>query len=431
MKHLIALALVLAPSTAVAGDFYVSAARGKGKTASKEEPAKDLGIIADQLKAGDTVHVAAGTYYGRAESGAVKIEVPVKIIGGYSDDFSKRDPWGEFKTIFAGKNKSENFDSTARLYIDCRRFKPAGVKYEIVVDGIIFDNGERNGYVGDKEEKITRKFNATTKTNVAPDSPGLWLEVPEACEGLVVNCVFMNCAPHHKNGALKVFAGKRAKAVVRNNLAINNTGSGICCLSSFHGRDAEDLPAFTVESNTVLFTWRYDAMSTDCGSALKVESDLTLRAAGNVFAFSDAFGVDNALKSKIGLVDNLFCASLIAPYLEFGTKLKLEAVEDEAQCLTEAKGNVKAQVTVPVSEVWAKLYASRTIVDRAAAESAVEPLDNWQNDVRRMLGLNLQGGDLDIKVDVWLPRLSLDDALKAGSKKFNEKYGCEKPAVKP
>lgn len=428
MKHLLCLALALCTSAAYAGDFYVSAARGKGKTASKEEPAKDLGIIADQLKAGDTVHIAAGTYYGRAESGAVAIEVPVKIIGGYSDDFSKRDPWGEFKTIFAGRNKSDNFDSKARLFIGNRKVKPDGSKFEILVDGVIFDNGERNGYVGGKEEKITRRADPSTKTNIAPDSAGLSIDAPEGTEVTITNCVVMNCAPHHKGGALKIFAGKRGKVVVRNNLVINNTGSGICGLSYFHGK--EDGPVFTVENNTVLFTWRYDVMSTDCGSALKLESGIVMNASGNVFGFSDAYAVDNALKSKLGLTGNLFCASLIAPYLEFSTKLKLESIEDEAQCLSAAKDNVKTQIEIPVSETWAKLYASRTIIDRAAAESSVEPLDNWQNDVRRMLGLPLQGGNLDVKADVWLPRLSLDDALKAGAKKYNDKYGCEKPPAK-
>lgn len=37
----------------------------KRKIATKEKPAKDLGNIISKLKAGDTAHIAAGTYTGR------------------------------------------------------------------------------------------------------------------------------------------------------------------------------------------------------------------------------------------------------------------------------------------------------------------------------------------------------------------------------
>ncbi|MBI2932576.1 MAG: hypothetical protein HYY16_13075 [Planctomycetes bacterium] len=423
-------AVLLASASAFADDYYVSAARGKGKKGTKEEPARDLGIITDKLKPGDVVHIAAGTYYGISETGVDEIKVPVSIIGGYSDDFTKRDPWGEFKTVFAGKNKSDNFKSNARLLVGDRRAKVAG-KSEILVDGIIFDNGERNGYVEDAGLKITRRFNPKTKTNIAPDSPGLSIDAPEGCEITVVNCVVMNCAPHHKTGALKVFGGKGTKAAIRNNLVANNTGSGICCLSWHHPKDGKDLPEFVLENNTVLFTWRFDPMSTDCGSALKIESDVRVTARANVFAFSDAYGVDNALKSKlVSLSENLFCASMIAPYLEFSTKMKLEGIEEEAKCVDEAKDNVKEQITVPVPEAWAVNYAARSVIDRQAAESAVEPLDNWQNELRRMLGLPLQGSDLKTDSDVWLHRLDLESGLKCGGTKVNGKYGCERPAAK-
>lgn len=89
---LVAIALMALPSSAQARDWYVSVARGKGKKGTKEKPAKDLGNIAKKLEPGDVVHVAEGTYLGRAKAGSTTLFVPVSIIGGYSDDFSKRDP---------------------------------------------------------------------------------------------------------------------------------------------------------------------------------------------------------------------------------------------------------------------------------------------------------------------------------------------------
>jgi len=71
--------------------------------------------------------------------------------------------------------------------------------------------------------------------------------------------------------------------------------------------------------------------------------------------------------------------------------------------------------------------------DRAVAESAVEPVDAWANQVRRMLGLPLEGTDLKETSDVWLHRLATDAGLKSGEKRYKDKYGCgkpEKPAVR-
>ena len=59
---------------------------------AKEKPAKDMGNIIKKLSPGDTVHIAAGVYLGKGKNGSDVITVPVSIIGGYSDDFSRRDP---------------------------------------------------------------------------------------------------------------------------------------------------------------------------------------------------------------------------------------------------------------------------------------------------------------------------------------------------
>ena len=88
-RVLTALTLLLAAGVAGADEYYISAARGKGKAGSKEEPSRDLGIISDKLKPGDVVHIAAGTYYGISEAGVDEVKVPVRIIGGYDEEFAK------------------------------------------------------------------------------------------------------------------------------------------------------------------------------------------------------------------------------------------------------------------------------------------------------------------------------------------------------
>ena len=133
---------LLVPTALAQGtEYYVSAARGKGKKATKEQPAKDLGILIDQLKPGDTVHIAAGTYLGRSDSGRDLIGVPVTILGGWNDDFTARDPWGQSQTIFSGDNKATNFDGNIRLEVQIKDKKLAG---DVTIDGLVIDNGARN-----------------------------------------------------------------------------------------------------------------------------------------------------------------------------------------------------------------------------------------------------------------------------------------------
>jgi len=419
-----AIIVVLAASSAFAGDYFVSAARGKGKKGSKEEPVRDLGILVPVLAAGDTVHIAEGVYLGRSENGSDVIEFPVRIIGGYSDDFSKRDPWGAHRTILAGNNTGDNFDRGSRLSVGSRKYKVDGT--EILIDGIIVDNGVRNGYTREDNLEIRRMFAPKSKSNAAPDSPGITVEASTNGTALVQNCVVMNCAPTHKIGALRLTGGKNSKVAARNNLVINNTGSGINC-TTWHQGSKEEATEHTLENNTILFSWKFDALSTEGGMAVQIESGVKVIAIGNVFGFSDTHAVANPGKCPVALTGNLFCAYLTAPYLEFSTKHKFALMEEEAQCLTDCTGNVKEEISLSLPEAWTKAYASRVLVDRAAAEASVEPLDNYANSLRKMLGLPLDGGKIEVGGNVWLPKLDIDGGLKAGAAKHKEKYGCSTP----
>lgn len=108
---------MLTSSVALAEEYFVSIARGKGKDATKEQPAKDLGNIVAKLKDGDTVNIAEGVYLGRDESGSDLVPVAVKIVGGWADDFSKRDPWGAHKTILTGAGAMSG-STQYRLMVD-------------------------------------------------------------------------------------------------------------------------------------------------------------------------------------------------------------------------------------------------------------------------------------------------------------------------
>ena len=166
-----------------------------------------------------------------------------------------------------------------------------------------------------------------------------------------------------------------------------------------------------------------------CGAALKLESSTQVEATANVFACNDYYGVDNAKRSKdVILNENLFAGNLVADYLEFNMKMDVDDMEDEADLLDEAEDCVAGDIKLRVSKEWAAKYMARNVIDRNAAEADVKVLKTRENMWRSILGLNLKGSDLNVDSDVWLPRLSLEDGLKCGETKYQEKFGCSKPA---
>src|SRR5690606_3006477 len=147
-------------------------------------------------------------------------------------------------------------------------------------------------------------------------------------------------------------------------------------------------------------------------SGVILESSTKVQMTGNVLAFNDNYGVDNAKRSD-GLIitGNAIVANAKADYLEFDTEMSLEDLPDWAEYVEEGWDNVAPELQFDISAEWGALYSARSIIDRNAAEADVQAVDSWVNDVRSLFGLNLQAADLDVDSDVWLPRMSIADAL--------------------
>lgn len=420
-----------------ATDYYVSIETGKGKKATLEKPAKDLGNIIKKLEPGDVIHIAGGVYEGKGSCGHYKIEVPVKIIGGYSNDFSARDPWGEHKTIFSGDNCSKNFEAGPRLqielhmkYQEARGLDPI---HNVVVDGIIVDNSGRNQYVTDDKTMIFRNAKPSEGRYQTPGTPGIKISLGKYCGATVQNCVITNCAVNSADGALSVAGGKCSKVTIKNNLIINNTGNGIFPISLWkpptRTPNHDEIPNFFIESNTVLFSWKPGPIDDFAGSSMRTDDYTVVWAKHNVFAFNDIYGVDNIAKaSRLELVENLITANNSADYKDYNTEMLLDDIEDEAEYLgDETVDNVGEPIQVPVPEAWANMYMSRNTKSRAVQTASVAANNSGANALRSMLGLPLQAGTVKDDTRIWLHRLPLDGAIEAGLSPYKEMYGCRKP----
>ncbi len=408
---------------------FVHKDTGKGKDATLEKPAKDLGNIISRLEAGDVVCIAEGEYVGRGKRGVDDINIPVSVIGGFNAGFTKRDPWGAHKTIFTGLHNSKNFETQTRLSIDSTKTatrlaetRGQPTKHTIIVDGIIFDNGPRNYYKTDKQALIVRK--GTPSNSPTPESGALSITTGVNSTVIVRSNIATNFAP--TEGVFSVFGGKGAKVTIENNVAINNTGAGFRLGTSFTG---SDIPSYDFNNNISVFNQKHTAFGTFGGSGVMLESSTKVEISNSVFAYNDNYGIDNVKRSKdLVMNENIITRNANADYVEFDIEMAFDEMEDEADLVDEASDNSDTSPAFKGDPEWAKLYTSRNVIDRNAAEAEVKVINSWNNSVRSMFGLNLKGTDLNVDSPVWLPRMSLKDALSVALY-YEDMAGVKTPAA--
>jgi hypothetical protein len=431
------VAILAFQSQLSARDWYVSAARGKGKSGKKSKPAKDLGNIISRLKPGDVVHIAEGVYLGKGKSGADLIKVPVSIIGGYSDDFSSRAPWGKHKTILSGDNKTKNYKVAARLAIDLSKYRTKVVS-PILIDGLIVDQGAQNRYKTEKQLKILRKANPKTGENPTPDRGGIFVRVGRSPDFktpwiiTVKNNIVLNSAP--TQGAMAVFGFEKSKILIENNLVINCTGTGIYAGTAWHGRNESGAPKFTVKNNSILFTWKYDAyVSSFSGVGFKTDTEVVADLENNIVAFSDRFNIQKQGNWPLTLKNNILLGAIDATYYETvgDSKIQFADLEDEAEFLgDDSADNKNSKIKVPISKKWLSSYGSRVLIDRNAVEADIKPQKTIANEVRSILGLNLRADDIKADSPVWLPRMTVEDAVKTVTSKLVDNCGANVSLIK-
>jgi len=408
-------------------EWYISKTTGSGQLGTKERPAKDMGNIIHHLKPNDVIHIAEGVYLSKGKRGSDEINVPVKIYGGYDVTFSTRDPWGAHKTIFTGVNEYMKL-TTPRIYIRTDQQREAnGQKSQgstIIVDGIIIDNGPRNRYHHDKNLAIRRQASPKSGQNPSPESGGIVIVGSKYTNIAVQNCVIMNTAP--TEGALSVRVFQGGKGIIQNNFCINNTGYSIHARTGYMGTDTTKIPKFLIKNNTTLFTWKHDAIASYGGDALALDQNLVATVENNVFGFAHMGGVYSK-GTEIKMNNNLFTGNAKYDFKEVNTKMKVEDILDESEKLDPySEGNESMLIKIPVSERWAAIYANKVELRREDVDAAVSASNSGANQLRSMLGLNLRGNDVKMDAEIFLPLISIDEALPAGMMPWNGK-GCSAP----
>lgn len=424
MKRLMILTVAMtAFATLSAADIYVSLSTGKKKNAgTKEAPLKNLWHALEIGAPGDVIHVAEGNYPGKMKCGWVQMDKPMSVIGGYSPDFSQRDPL-KFKTMLQPTNDQNDKKGTAMaLFLVNFKNKPfAGFK--IVLDGLIFDDGFASSY-------------HETKGKPTGFDTGMWLEGPAwnktrdkfpsanryslftqlgygtAGDLEVRNCTFVNGSNFGAN--INWFKGE---VKFENNVFCNNRMIGANVQSS-NGKPGE--VKFEFEKNTVLFTWSRLNDLADMGFGVRVNPGVNAEIEDNIIGLNVLTGFDNTKNDrmkpkKIKLDKNVFFLNresdvqmTVSPNI---AKVRVDGFEDlegtdgidsiedntDLKDPSVFKGRINAQY---LNAFLSMKYSESTKLDEGKC-----------NGLRSVLGLPLQG-TITTQCDMYANRYPLEDALK-------------------
>ncbi|MDD2278783.1 MAG: right-handed parallel beta-helix repeat-containing protein [Bacteroidales bacterium] len=391
--------------------MYVSVSKGSNRNdGSQSAPIKDLQKAINVAPEGAVILVAEGNYLGNLDQGWVKVDKYISIVGGYSEDFSKRDPVKYRTTMRPGAE--QKMTSGNQGVMDIRVVgKRDGV---VLIDGIIFDRGQISAYVipaYDNPVAAAPEGCETGRIVVVGESPqGVPLIKPEGmtsafqlisgeAEGNITirNCVFLN--GYHfgiqmaaKGGHFDIYnnvfvANRMAACEVRSGLALPNQSK-----VSFH-------------NNTVLFTWCRTKAMEDMGYAFRYMTGMDADVYNNIIGCSNYGGLDRSYvdadknkeaKRVTSAWDNLFFGNrngdLVLPSGGGGWTYVLAKNFEDAEQLVKYENNREmneAEAKALSSKIDAP-YLKGFIGITGTQTSSFNP-NSSLNTFRAALGMNMQG----------------------------------------
>ena len=415
--------LCLAIFSVDAQDLYVNATIGNNRNdGSKGSPFRNIQKAIEMATDGATIHVAEGNYFGTLDKGSIPVNKPVKIIGGYSSDFSVRDVLKYLTMVQPSQaTTATSTDPTMNIKVT----KPGA---EVVIDGLIFDRGNAIAYSSKGEGRpegveSPKMIDGTALEGIG--GPNLDIQKAKykdlsmlfvgssTCNITIQNCAFIN-APYY--GISGTFMGE--KIIVNNCIFIN------CRMAAVEvpGGKPKDDPDFYFTNNTVLFSWSRTKDLKDMGYGFRLMTKMKYHVSNNIIGLSIHSGLDrtridsdkNREASRVNNIENnIFFlnkeADLAMPGGGMFMRIMADQFDDVEQ-LTAVSGNkiltdpsvFKGVINEPyLNGFLAASYKETTNVDR----------DSPANVFRQAMGMNIQG-TMQSSVTMYANRYPWREALK-------------------
>ena len=235
--------------------YYVSKSTGNNRNdGSKDAPFKNLQKAIEAAPEGASIFVAEGNYFGTLDKGNIPVTKCVKIFGGWSTDFTKRDVL-KYRTMIQ-PNATSNGTASGLGTMIIKVNNPAG---EVVIDGLLFDRGNSIAY----NQKGEGKPEGVESPMMCPIGTGgiggpdlkesvhttetreIYFENPNCKTITIRNCAFVNAPNYGVAGQFHAFL------TIENNIFVN------CRMMACDvwGGAANENMEVEFCYNTILFSW--------------------------------------------------------------------------------------------------------------------------------------------------------------------------------
>lgn len=419
LKHFIfaAAAAVIVSGQVYAADWYVSLSTGKNSNAGTQEaPFKNIWKAIASAANGDTIRVAEGNYPGKMSCGWIELNKPVSLIGGYSADFSVRDPLVHHTMLRPTNEQNATRPTFGTLTVKTRKF---GASSNILIDGFIFDHTQANSYHGTEGKPAGFEHGMLTipparGTTKNPSIDKALLNSETDGTFTVQNCLFLNgcnyaiLAAHHSG-----------KIVIRNNVFIGNRMMSADVRSTNAKAGMVD---FEFSNNTMLFTWTRTKSFEDMGFGVRANGNTNTDIHNNIIGLNTMSGFDNTKgndKTKqVKLENNIFFLNKTADVtVTISPSIKFMKVEDdgfddlaEVDGMVSVKGNVGLKDPALFKGVIDPKYLE-AFLSASYSEKVDFDENSPMNQFREAMGLNKQG-KITSRVSMFANPYPFDSALK-------------------
>lgn len=388
--------------------LYVSRNTGSNKgDGSKSAPFKNLQKALNEAKEGTTILVAEGNYYGLMNSGNLIIKTPVTIMGGYSDDFSKRDILTHRTMVqpTAESNGSQQGRGTIQI-----RSVVAPNGY-VIIDGLIMDRGNSISYnaahEGQPEGVDCPLMNAIGTKGIGgadlseqgvltQETNMIYFDgdkgVVNTTNVIIRNCAFINAPNYGIVGLLK------GSLKVENNIFVNVRMATM----DVRGADPNVMTEIDFKNNTVMFVWSRKKDLETFGYGFRYITGTSCNVENNIFGcacFSalDRTHIDSNKAREAKRVDtavnNVFFLNrqtdLCLP--GGGMFLRVKADDfDDVEALSKVSGN---KTVIDPTVFKGKINAAylKGFITMQSKQTLSVNYNSVANQFNSALGLNIQG----------------------------------------
>lgn len=386
-------------------NYYVNIATGNNGNdgLSPEQPLKNIDKALKVANDGDKIHVAEGVYSATFGVGYWEIEKAVELYGGYTKDFSAREPFQHLSLIQPPKDA---FDKSANRNVWDMKKPLNGV----VVDGFVFDGGEKTPYNTNPDPQKAGRCEGC-ETGMMLVGPGQ--KNPEGVmlvlygnNHVVRNCVFVNSS----------FGGVRAKIgqagsgniEIANNIFVGNRMFGI---EGFGLKGQKPVEGdIVIHHNTILFSWSRLKDLLDFGYGINVQNDATFRIHDNVIGLNISAGISSQRFNKDLYIDNnLFMGNKKKDFWfnpGSNANIQIDASEFGDVEIPSAKGNKNQNLNLPLNQAYFTGFLSAQYNENVDFDP-----NSQANQLRAAHGLNKQG-TIQSSVSMFANKYPWQEALK-------------------